>query len=132
MSDEIDFHRENLRDIHPLLQPTGNDIVITTGFEMQKVLAHEQRLFLFYAGFHNNACLLFRDYGMPVMIRAGYETILVRDCTTALESHETRKSNELTKNANISFEVCGGCSITSTELIESLRDSTEKRSETEI
>ncbi len=69
--------------------PKQNDYVIISGSHLHKILKKLGILHLFYVGFATNMCLQHRDYGMRAMSERGYNLILIRDCTTALESHET-------------------------------------------
>ena len=48
----------------------------------------------------------------------GYEIILVRDCTTAIETGDTLDGMEITKNAVRDTELNVGYTIASSELIE--------------
>jgi nicotinamidase-related amidase len=44
---------------------------------------------LLYCGFATNSCVILRDYGMIAMHRRGYNAMLVRDCTAAIENSTT-------------------------------------------
>jgi nicotinamidase-related amidase len=44
---------------------------------------------LFYAGYASNWCLLHRPTGIIAMAQAGYEIILIRDCTLGFETPDT-------------------------------------------
>lgn len=69
--------------------PKPDDYVVISGSHLHKILKKLQLLHLFYVGFATNMCLQHRDYGMRAMSERGYNPILIRDCTTAVESHET-------------------------------------------
>jgi hypothetical protein len=43
----------------------------------------------FYVGFAANICVLHRDYGVLAMGQRGYLPILLRDCTTGIETRDT-------------------------------------------
>ena len=107
-------------DFHPLVLPEEGDAVVGTGVELRSLLENEQRLFLFYAGFHNNACFLARDYGLIAMQAAGYQPILLRDCTTAMESAESQAASLQHEGANQLIEMFFGVSIDSSEWIAEL------------
>jgi len=69
--------------------PEPGDYVIVSGSHLHRVLKNLGVLHLFYAGFATNMCLQHRDYGIRAMSERGYNLILLRDCTTALEAHDT-------------------------------------------
>lgn len=77
------------RRIMAEVEPQPDDFVIATGDQLHRLLKHKKVLHLFYAGFAANMCVLHRDYGICAMHRRGYSTILLRDCTTAIESRDT-------------------------------------------
>jgi hypothetical protein len=77
---------------------------------------------LFYAGFNTNACILMRDYGTLAMSARGYEVILLRDCTTGMESAESRPTLSQTRGAILLLEMFGQYTITSEELLSGLPD----------
>ena len=52
----------------------------------------------------------------------GYEIILIRDCTTAIETADTIEHLDLTKNAVRDTELNIGYTISSTELIETFEN----------
>jgi nicotinamidase-related amidase len=104
-------------DFHPKVQPVANEPVIATGEELHRYCKQEGILFLFFAGFNTNACILSRDYGTIQMSNRGYEVILVRDCTTGMESPETHATLAQTKNAILQLEMFGQYSVASEEIM---------------
>lgn len=44
---------------------------------------------LFYAGYASNWCVLHRPTGIIAMAKAGYDIVLIRDCTIAFETPDT-------------------------------------------
>lgn len=82
--------------IHPAVGPEPGDFVVATREELHGLLTREQRFHLFYVGFVSNGCILERDYGTRGMAYLGYHIILLRDCTTALETAETLATFEQT------------------------------------
>lgn len=62
--------------IHPKVLPTGAEPVVATGEELHQLCQRLGVLFLFFAGFNTNACILVRDYGTLEMSRRGYEVLL--------------------------------------------------------
>lgn len=108
------------RKLHPKIQPQAGEPVIATGEELHRYCKQRGILFLFYAGFNTNACILWRDYGTMEMSRRGYEVILVRDCTTGMESAETQGTLSQTRGAILFLEMFGQYSVASDELIAGL------------
>ena len=111
------------RTIHPLAEPRGDDVVISTGEELHRFCKERGILFLFYLGFNTNACILLRDYGTIRMAQRGYCVVLLRDCGTGMESSETQADLSQTKGAVLFLEMFGKYSLTSEELIAGLRAS---------
>ena len=107
-------------EMHPLVQVEGKEAVISTGEELHRWCKQQGILFLFYLGFNTNACILMRDYGTLAMGRRGYEIILLRDCTTGMESFETHQSLGQTRGAVLFLEMFGHYSLISEELIAGL------------
>src|SRR5690606_21955779 len=64
-------------DFHPKVQPLANEAVIGTGDELHRYCKQKEILFLLFAGFNTNACILSRDYGAIQMSNRGYESILI-------------------------------------------------------
>ena len=106
------------RLIIPEIAPIEDDFVIATGAQLHRLLTHKQILHLFYAGFAANMCVPFRDYGMRAMKDRGYNIILLRDCTSAIEAHSTVADFQLTQDAIINTEMTVGHTCTSAELIK--------------
>ena len=120
--------RTERRDFHPAVRPEGDEAVILSGEELHRLCAERGIVILFYAGFHTNACIVMRDYGVLAMMRRGYNVVLVRDCTTGMETYETRDDLICTRGQIASLEQFGVYTITSEELIEALSVRTEKQS----
>lgn len=97
--------------------PVGNESVVATGEELHRYCKKEGVLFLFYAGFNTNAWILSRDYGTLEMSKRGYQVILIRDCTTGMESAESQPTLAQTKNAVLLLEMFGQYSVRSQEII---------------
>jgi len=116
---EIDSMRAR-RIIHPVASPVGDEAVVATGEELHEHCAAQQILFLIYAGFNTNACILLRDYGTIEMGRRGYEILILRDCTTGMESAETHDDLSQTRGAIQFLEMFGKYSITADELVAGL------------
>lgn len=103
--------------IHPRVMPAGDEPVVATGDELHELCSGRGILFLIYAGFNTNACILMRDYGTLAMSQRGYEVILLRDCTTGMESRHTLPTLGQTNGAVLLLEMFGQYSITSDELL---------------
>ena len=118
-----DPEREALRDdlrIHPDAMPADGEAVIATGEELHQYCKQNGIMFLFFLGFNTNACILARDYGTIEMGKRGYEIIMLRDCTTGMESFETYEELWQTRGAILILEMFGKYSLMSDELIEGL------------
>ena len=113
-------HRETRRRLHPSVQPVGDEAVVLSGEELHRLCAKRGALFLFYVGFNTNACIVGRDYGTKAMDRRGYDVVLVRDCTTGMETHETKEGLICTRGQIASLEQFGVYTITSGEIVEAL------------
>lgn len=106
------------RSIIPEAAPKEGDHVVLTGAQLHRLLKHRKILHLFYAGFAANMCVPFRDYGMRAMRDRGYDIVLIRDCTTAIEVDRTYDEKLLTLAAVTDTEISVGSTIASEKLIE--------------
>lgn len=79
----------HIRDIAASIAPTPEDFVVATGEQLHRLLRHRRIVHLIYAGFATNICVTYRDYGLQAMRRRGYSPVLLRDCTTGIETRET-------------------------------------------
>ena len=79
----------HIQDIHAPIAPRPEDCVVSTGEHLHRLLRDRKLVHLVYAGFATNMCVRFRDYGLRAMHARGYQPILLRDCTTAIETRET-------------------------------------------
>ena len=117
---ELDVRRTERR-FHPLCQPVGAEPVVANGEELHRYCKAHGLLFLLYFGFNTNYCILLNDYGMIHMNNRGYATILLRDCTTGMESFESGRRLGQTRMAIQHLEMSQRFSITAPELIAALR-----------
>ncbi len=117
---ERNEHRANLRGFHPAVLPEGDEAVVETGEELHRLCAQRGVLFLFYVGFNTNACIVMRDYGTLEMRKRNYEAILVRDCTTGMETHETQPDLACTRGQIASLEQFRCYTVTSEQLAQAL------------
>ena len=99
------------------VSPQNGDEVIVNGGQLHRLLRHKKILYLFFAGFAANICVPFRDYGMRAMKDRGYEIVLIRDCTTAIETADTIEDLDLSRNAVRDAELNIGYTVSSSELI---------------
>jgi nicotinamidase-related amidase len=83
-------------------------------------LKHYDVQTLFYVGFATNMCVLYRPYGMITMHSLGYEVILIRDATTAVEFHDTLDGMWATKLAIRYVGYALGYTTTSQDFINGL------------
>ena len=117
---ERNQHREKLRDFHPAVRPDGDEAVVLTGEELHRRCAQRGINFLFYVGFNTNACIVMRDYGTYAMHTRGYEVVLVRDCTTGMETCETVGELICTRGQIATLEQFGIYTVTSEQLTKAL------------
>lgn len=116
--------KRNALDFHPAVCPVDNEPVIVCADELQQLCSDRKIMHLFFTGFSVNACLMLRDYGIPGMVRRGYNCILLRDCTTGMESADTLSGMICTRGAVNSIEQMLATSIESSQLIAALDDKT--------
>ena len=81
----------------PEIEVAAADTMVETGAQMHRVLSRRGILFLIYAGFAANWCLMGRDYGIRAMSRYGYYILLLRDCTAGVEYPDTLEANLVTE-----------------------------------
>lgn len=116
---ELDVLRTD-RKIHALSLPEDGEPVVANGEELHRYCKANGILFLFYAGFNTNCCVLLRDYGTIAMRDRGYEVILLRDCTTGMESYDSQSGLAQTNGAVLFLEMFRAYSVTSDEVIGAL------------
>ena len=105
---------------HPKVLPQNGEPVIANGAELHEYLKQNKLLFLFYAGFNTNACIINRDYGTIRMRDRGYKIILVRDCTTGMESKDTRATLTQTNSTILNLEMFGCFTVTSGDMMNGI------------
>lgn len=89
--------------------------------ELDMILKHYNVRTLFYVGFATNMCVLDNPYGMKRMHSLGYEVILVRDATTAVEFHDTLDGMWATELAIRYVEYALGYSCKAHDFIQGLQ-----------
>jgi nicotinamidase-related amidase len=116
---ELDVLRTD-RPIHKLARPEAGEAVVANGEELHLYCKREGILFLFFVGFNTNCCVLLRDYGTIAMRDRGYEVVIVRDCTTGMESYDSQAQLGQTNGAILFLEMFRAYSTTSDEMIAAL------------
>ncbi|MEC9380267.1 MAG: cysteine hydrolase family protein [Candidatus Latescibacterota bacterium] len=101
------------------VEPSEGDQVIFDGDQLHRLLHAREVYTLFYVGFAANMCVLHRDYGMRAMAARGYDVVLVRDATSAIEMADTLDNLEITAASVRDVEVGVGYSVLTGDLIES-------------
>jgi len=102
---------------HPKVVPVNGEPVVANGEELHQYCKKNKILFLLYAGFNTNACIINRDYGTIRMRDRGYRIILVKDCTTGMESKETQPTMAQTNGAILFLEMFGCFTVLSDDLV---------------
>ena len=115
-----EVYREKLMIAEPLT-PKPEDYVVRSGRQLHKILKRLRILHLFYAGFATNMCLQHRDYGVRAVSEMGYNVILLRDCTAAIEAHDTVDQQLATRIFVQEVETKYAWSTTSRDFIEACR-----------
>ncbi len=106
---------------HPEVIPLEGEPVVANGVELHEYLKKNGILFLLYAGFNTNACIINRDYGTIRMRDKGYRIILVRDSTTGMESKDTQATMSQTNGTILNLEMFGCFTVTSEELLAGIQ-----------
>ncbi|MBM4438316.1 MAG: isochorismatase family protein [Actinobacteria bacterium] len=94
----------HIRDIYQPIAPAPDDCVVATGAQLHRLLRFRKLVHLIYAGFATNICMVYRDYGLQAMRHRGYAPIILRDCTSAIETRATIDGLLLTKYVLIDLE----------------------------
>ena len=95
--EEKDEKRRRFTYIPKIVEPLEGEYVISTGEQMNEILKRHGILNLIYVGFATNMCLIDKPGALREMAYRGYRTVLLRDCTTAVESHNTAKELLMTQ-----------------------------------
>jgi nicotinamidase-related amidase len=111
------IYKKELAIAEPL-KPKPEDYVVRSGRQLHKILKDLKKLHLFYAGFATNMCLQHRDYGVRALSEMGYNTILLRDCTSAVEAHDTVDQQLATRIFVQEIEIKYAWSTTSEEFVK--------------
>ena len=109
------------RMIDATVAPEPNDFVIATGHQLQRLCRDRRIMYLFYCGFATNMCIPNKPYGMKEFVSRGYHLTLLRDCTTAVEGHDTVDVQRGTAQAIRELEFGGTFTTTSNVFIRACR-----------
>ena len=104
------------------IRPVPGDLLVYSDSQFHRLLAARSIRVLFFMGFETNVCLQRKTYGMAQMSSYGYSCNVVRDCTTTYESAETLRGLWRTKVAVEATEDAWGYSVTSTDLVSSVKN----------
>lgn len=113
------------RRIVPSLGPQPDDFVIATGAQLHRLCRHREILHLLFVGFATNMCILHRDYGIIAMQQRGYNCVLLRDATVAIEAAETYEARGLTQAAIYQVEMLFGVSSTAADVMTAVRQAAD-------
>lgn len=89
------IHAPHNGQIAQLAKPLPNEFVVDSHnliddtVELDRYLRAHNIKTLIYAGYASNECVLYRPTGIIKMKELGYSIILLRDCTTAIETPES-------------------------------------------
>ncbi|MBM4049503.1 MAG: isochorismatase family protein [Planctomycetes bacterium] len=99
--------RKDRTFIPKVVEPRPDEFLIATGAQMNQILAERKILNLIYVGFATNMCLLEKPGAVREMAhQRWYRTIVLRDCTTAVEHAETVADLAMTKTFLLWMEMC--------------------------
>jgi nicotinamidase-related amidase len=68
------------------LRPLDHEVVFSTLAQLEHVLTERRLLNVILAGFAANACLLQKPGAVGDLAALGYQVVVLRDCTTAIEA----------------------------------------------
>jgi len=115
--------------LHPELKPVKRDreFIESDLRRIRNIFRENGILHLFYVGGATNQCIMNRPVGIRNMASLGYNVIILRDATMALELTDTWDTMEITSSAVREIEINFGFSALSRELTEALGVLTGKR-----
>jgi nicotinamidase-related amidase len=109
------------RRVLDFLGPEPGDFMPGTAEQLHRLCRDRKILHLIYAGFAANICLQFRPYGTRAMRNRGYNIILLRDATSAIETPETAEGRWLTQASILDIEMKVGVSTTVDDLVKACK-----------
>lgn len=119
-------HCPHGRPGNPLVKPLPTEMVLDDpGEKMRLVRALRQRgtKYLLYAGYSSNMCILTRPAGIIEMSQQGYETVLVRDASLAIEAPEFLDGELTHQVATYMVEINWGVTTVVDEVLAALEGS---------
>jgi len=117
-------HCNDHRAFHPALPPVEDEAVIMNGEELHRLCAQRGIVHLFYVGFHTNMCITWRDYSpFQMTFFRHYNCMMLRDCTTGMETSETFDDLTCTRGTVATMEQVGIHTLTGEEMITALNAS---------
>ena len=87
-----------------VIEPQADDFVVATGEQLHLLLRDRRIVNLVYAGFATNICVVYRDYVLQAMRARGYRPVLLRDCTSAIETRDTFDTLLITRTLILDLE----------------------------
>ena len=118
-------YASNRMGIMPELGPEPGDVAVADGDQLHSLLRDKRILHVLYAGFATNWCVTNKNYGLQAMSTRGYNVVLLRDATTAVETHDSFQDEMMKKTAIRTAEMMTGFSAT----CANISDSNRKRAE---
>ena len=115
VDDWIDYAHNRMLTMREL-GPEPGDVAVADGSQLHALLRKRRILHLLYAGFATNWCVPNKDYGMRAMATRGYNVVLFRDATTAVETRDTVATELMKEVAITTAEMMTGFSSTCAEL----------------
>ena len=119
-SDEINCFRKATSMIHPAVAPLDEEFVVADSNEMDLIFRDREILYLFYAGFATNMCLMDKPGAIRDRHGRGYELIVLRDCTSAVETLDTCEQETMTRDAIRLIEMSLAWTATSADFMRAL------------
>jgi hypothetical protein len=114
------IHAGHDRPAHPLAKPQPDETTIP-GSLASAVIAAELRAAeirtLFYLGYKSNRCIMSRAIGAMPMRSEGFDIVLVRDASIALENSDTFANKQIHAAMIDLFEGAIGASVATADLV---------------
>jgi nicotinamidase-related amidase len=105
-------------DIADALRPLDHEVVFSTLAQLEHVFAERRILHVILAGFAANACLLQKPGAVADLAALGYQVVVLRDCTTAIEAPWSVDDLAATRATMDYVEMAFGYTATSEDFLE--------------
>ena len=92
--------------------------MFSTLSQLEHVLADRRILNVIFVGFAANACLLQKPGAVADLSGCGYQVVVLRDCTTAIEAPWSVDSLAATRATMDYLEMCYGYTATSEDFLK--------------